>query len=291
VTAWPRIAEPELRRRLAFSDEEFIAYASEFVASVPRREFTDELYAHALAYPWARPASSFLLQGERATPLGELSPEDRERALSLTGGDRHPLLAFGSNGAPERIALKFNDMSGDERELLVVAGDLHDFDVGAAPMPTFYGAMPATLFPSPGARVRASLLWVSDAQLTRLTWSELSYFLGRLEGVRFEPDAADIEPVTELLGFVSRWGAVCIGEEIVAMAAVPAAVRTAPALTQEQLLDHAAASAFGDGARARELVAAIMEDFGTTATKVAEQMRTSVRHFESMHWTRYVEVD
>ena len=88
---------------------------------------------------------------------------------------------------PERLALKFKELPEDERDLLVLAGTLHDFDVGAAPMPAFYGALPATVFPSPGAAVRASVLWVSDVQLTALAWSELSYWLGRLDGVRFEP--------------------------------------------------------------------------------------------------------
>ena len=136
----------------------------EFIGSVPRREFTDELYAHALAYPWARPASSFLLRGEDAHPLDELDAAERERALSLAGAPgRHALLAFGSNGAPERLALKFKELP-DERagRCSSSPATLHDFDVGAAPMPTFYGALPATIFPSPGAAVRASLLWVSD---------------------------------------------------------------------------------------------------------------------------------
>jgi hypothetical protein len=289
VTPWPRIAEPELLRRLAFGDDEFLAFALQFAGSVPPRELTEELYRHALAYPWARPASSFLLRGEQAQPLDELAPADRERALRMASGDRHPLLAFGANGAPERLALKFTSLPDEERELLVLAGHLHDFDVGAAPFPTFYGALPATLFPSPGARVRASLLFASDAQLTALAWSELTYYLGRLDGVRFEPDAADAGPVTGLYGFVSRWGALCVDDEIVAMAAVPAAERSAPALSQEQLLDHVAASVFGDGAGARELVGAVMEDFGATAQRIADRLLGSVRHFESMHWTRYVQ--
>ena len=48
------------------------------------------------------------------------------------------------------------------------------------------------------------------------------------------------------------------------MAAVPATRRKAPALEQrqEQLLDHAASVVLGDGARARELVVAVMEDRG-----------------------------
>ena len=153
--SWPTIAEPELRRRICFDEEQFRGFVREFIGSVPRRELTDELYAHALGYPWARPASSFVLRGEHADSLDELDAAERERALSFAGAPgRHALLAFGSNGAPDRLALKFKELPESERDLLVLAGTLHDFDVGAAPMPTFYGALPATIFPSPGAAVR-----------------------------------------------------------------------------------------------------------------------------------------
>ena len=98
--------------------------------------------------------------------------------------------------------------------------------------------------------------------------------------MRFVPAARHMGPVSGLYGFVSRWGALCIDDGIVAMAAIPASARTAPALTQEQLLDHAAV-ALGEGFGARDLVRAIMEDFGTTAIAVAERLRPSVRHFDS----------
>jgi hypothetical protein len=290
VSSWPSIAEPELRRRLCLDDEQFRAFVRQFIGSVPRRELTDELFAHALAYPWARPASSFILRGESASSLDELDAAERERALSLAGAPgRHALLAFGSNGAPERLALKLKELPEDERDLLVLAGTLHDFDVGAAPMPAFYGALPATIFPSPGAAVRASVLWVSDVQLTALAWSELTYWLGRLDGVRFEPDAARAGAIDELYGFVSRWGALSIGDEIIAMEAVPAERRAGPAMSQEALLDHVAALVIGPGAGARDLVSEVMEDFGSIGLRVAAAVNGSVRHFDSLHWTRYVE--
>jgi hypothetical protein len=290
VSYWPTIAEPELRRRLCFDDEQFREFVREFVGSVPRRELTDELFAHALAYPWGRPASSFVLRGDSAHPLDELDAAERERALSLAGAPgRHALLAFGSNGAPERLALKFKELPADERDLLVLAGTLHDFDVGAAPMPAFYGALPATLFPSAGAAVRASVLWVSDVQLTALAWSELSYWLGRLEGVRFEPDAAHAPTVTGLLGFVSRWGALCVEDEIVAMQAVPAERPAGPAISKEAQLGHVAALVIGPDATARDLVNEVMEDFGSIGLRVAAGVGGSVRHFESVQWTRYVD--
>ena len=158
VSSWPTIAEPELRRRLCFDEEQFRGFVREFIGSVPRRELTDELYAHALAYPWARPASSFVLRGERRSPRSTswMRPSASARCRSPGRPGATPCWRSARTARPDRLALKFKELPDDERELLVLAGTLQDFDVGAAPMPTFYGALPATIFPSPGAAVRAS---------------------------------------------------------------------------------------------------------------------------------------
>ncbi len=294
MDGWPDIEDAKLRARLALSDEEFGAFISKMAATVPPREFSDEIYERALAYPWTRPASSYLLSGERVQPVHDMPAAARDALLGAHGPfapegreRRFPLLAFGSNGAPETLAGKFGELQDGQRELLVLAGDLHDFDVGASPLPTWYGALPATIFPSPGTAVRAAVLWVTAAQLTMLAWSELSYSLGRLDGVRFQPDVAGASPINSVLGFVSRFGAVCVGGAVVAMDAVPARGRTARALTQERLLDHVAASVLGGAATARDLVIRGMEDFGATGAAIAAEMLDSARVFDSERWTRF----
>ena len=143
-----------------------------------------------------------------------------------TADGRHPLLAFGSNGAPERLALKFTDCRDDERELLVLAGDLHDFDVGAAPMPTFYGSLPGDDLPQPrrrGARV-AAVGQRRAADGARMERAELLPRASRRRALRAR---RGLLRSTGVLGFVSRWGALCLDEQIVAMAAVPATRREA----------------------------------------------------------------
>src|SRR6185437_5226036 len=101
------------------------------------------------------------------------------------------------------------------------------------------GSMPATIFPSPATEVAATILWVTAAQFTQLTWSELSYWLGRLH-TPFAVAEAEVG-FDDVLVFVSRLGTFCPAGEPVALAAVPARHRTATALTQEQLLDATAA--------------------------------------------------
>jgi hypothetical protein len=287
---WPAIGEPELLARLAMSDEEFIALAMGWAQAVGPREFSDQIYERALGYPWARPAKSFLLTGEQVQPLDEVPTEVREEVLSgLAGGnvERYPLLAFGSNGAPETLMLKFGHLAEEDRRVLVTSGNLYDFDVGAAAMPTVYGAVPATIFPSPGTAVRASVLWATTTQLVALTWSEISYRLGRLEPVRFDPDNDESPAVERVFAFASRWGAHCVDGEAVAMQAIPAVGRVAPALTQERLLDQIARSVFGDTASARDLVTRVMEDFSTAATTIGPVLRETARPFRSDRWTPF----
>jgi hypothetical protein len=289
VSSWPTIAEPELLERLAMDDGEFAAFTRALLAKLPPRQFDEAALARALGYPWPRPGGSYRLASGRVELLEDLTEADRERTLdrfATVGGGRLPVLAFGSNAAPEALERKFAHLPAEEdRAVLALTGHLHDFDVGVAPQPAFYGAMPATLFPSPGTAVRATVLWVTSTQFTQLTWSELSYRLGRLH-TRFDVDEGGIA-FDDVLAFVSRFGAFCVGGEPVALAAVPAVDRTAPALTQEELLDAAASLVLGPDAGAEALVRAVVEDFGGIAPRIAATAWKSSLPFASQRWVPF----
>ena len=279
MRAWPPIDDPELLRRLAAGDEDFLALMRGFISSVGPREFGDAEFERALGYPWPRPPSSFVLDG------ADVEHVDAWDEVSTDG--RWPLLSFGSNGAPETLIRKFAHLPPDQQRIPVLAGDLYDFDVGAAGNPAAYGAFPATLFVSPGTALRASVLFVTGEQLTALTWTEVSYRLGRLDGVRFEPDAAGSPAVDHVLAYASRWGSHCVDGNVAALAALPARDRTVPEFTQEQLLDIAAARAIGAGASARDLVAWIFADFPAAAETIWPLIQPDARPFASAHWTAY----
>ncbi|HET6448330.1 MAG TPA: hypothetical protein VFG31_04400 [Conexibacter sp.] len=293
--AWPPpIAEQELIARLALDDAGFRDYILRFIAQVPSRVCDADAFARACAYPWERPAGSYLLVDDDVRMLAELPEPEREALIEChSGGGREPvrvpLLAIGSNGSPDALRRKFahfDDVA--DRSVLVVTGRLHEFDVGFAAHPALYGALPATIFPSPGTAVAAALLWVTPAQFTQLTWSELSYSLGRLR-TRFEVDDAD-ERFDEVLVFVSRWGAFCVDGAPVALAAVPAQRRTATALTQQQALDRVAALALdgsGGSASAETLVRAIFEDFAGLTAKLADTLHRQALPFASARWTPF----
>jgi hypothetical protein len=289
VSGWPPIAEPELLERLAMGDEEFAAFIRGVVSRLAPRACDAAAIALALSYPWARPAGSYSLAGGAVEPLEALETQARDRLIArftVTESGRLPVLSIGSNAAPEVLERKFAHFSGPEdRAVLALTGRLHEFDVGVAAQPTMYGSMPATLFPSPGTAVRATILWVTPAQFTQLAWSEITYRLGSLRA-RFDIDetAAGFDQV---LVFVSRFGTFCPDGEPVALAAIPADGRTAPELSQEQLLDRAAKLAIGLEAGAETLIRAIFERPAETATRIAATVHKAALPFASSRWSPY----
>ncbi|HKG02148.1 MAG TPA: hypothetical protein VKB03_03135 [Conexibacter sp.] len=286
----PPIAEPELIERLAMDDEQFRTYITTFLAAIPPRICDEAAFEWACAYPWVRPAGSYLLSADGGVELlAELGERERERLIerhAAPDGERLPLLAIGSNAAPETLQRKFAHFPEPaDRIVLAVHGRLHEFDVGYAAQPALYGALPATIFASPGTAVAAMLLWVTPTQFTQLTWSELSYRLGRLR-TRFEVDDAG-EHFDEVLVFVSRWGALTVDDAPVALAAVPAQRRTATALTQREVLELAAAMTLGPGTSAEELVHAVFSDLAGLGPAFATTLHRAGLPFASERWTPY----
>jgi hypothetical protein len=289
VSEWPPIVEPELLRRLGMDDEQFAELLGPIVAALQPRACDEAAVARALAYPWERPEGSYLLSGGAIAPLAELDRTRRDAVLArfaVPGGDRVPVLAIGSNAAPETLQRKFAHLeSAADRDVLALSGRLHDFDVGVAAQPTLYGSMPATLFASPGTAVRATLLWVTPLQFTQLAWSEITYRLGRLR-TRFEVDdgAAGFD---EVLVFASRFGAFCPDREPAALAAIAAAGRTAPALSQQQLLDAAARLAMGGDADAESLIRALFERPAELLPRLRATVNRAAEPLRSDRWTPF----
>lgn len=276
---WPAIEEPELVRRLGLGDAAFLEVYCGFLREVGARTFSDADWELALGYPWARPAGSFVLDGGTHVPL-------EAPALADVDG-RAPLLAIGSNGAPATLVRKLAHLPAADRRLPVEAGWLDGFDVVAAGFPTVYGSFAATLAASRRTALRASVLWVTPAQLTALAWTETSYRLGRLDDVRFRPDVPHARAPRSLLAFVSRWGALTVDGAPCALAGLEAEGRPGPAWSQEALLDHAAGVVLGPGAGGRELAAAIFTDLLGTAAAVRTALGPFAAPFAHPAWTNY----
>ncbi|MDQ3741436.1 MAG: hypothetical protein M3389_10900, partial [Actinomycetota bacterium] len=242
MTAAAGITDPALLERLRMPDEVFAEHFRGLVANFPAREWSQEAFERGLRYPWYRPARSYLLRDGEHRLLHELAPEERAAVVERhvgEGSGRAPLLAFGSNAAPRNLAIKLaHHEDAADREVLVLAGELHELDVVAAASVAIYGAMPATLAASPGTAVRAAVLLVTAKQLTTLTWGEIPYRLGRLDGAPFTVEGGfEGLRLDAPLAYVSRWGAFAPDGEAVALAAVPATGRRLAAATQRELID------------------------------------------------------
>src|SRR3954464_3022877 len=110
MPGWPPIEEPELLARLALDDAEFRPLGGEIARAVPPREFEAAALTHAVGYPWERPPGSYELRDGEARLLTSLREAEREalidRYQAPTAG-RVPLLAIGSNAAPQVLERKF----------------------------------------------------------------------------------------------------------------------------------------------------------------------------------------
>lgn len=291
---WPDLHHPDLIERLRLDDQSFHDLWVGLARQMPPRPFTEEAFATGTGYPWPRPAGSFVLDQGEGRPLADLDPSRRQALLTEftgPGSDRIPMLAIGSNGSPEGLWRKFAHFEDPaDRTLLAIDGRLVDFDVGPAAELALYGAMPATLFPSPGTKVRTSLVWLTDNQLTQLAWAEIPYWIGKLE-TAFEPETI----VTELgfggfernLVFINRFGVFAPEGSPLSLAAITAENRTARETTQVELLEILAEVVFDDRLNARDVVRMAFEQPGEVGPVVADTLRSNSIRFESDRWVPF----
>lgn len=118
----------------------------------------------AFLYPYAAPDHDFLFHG------GSVIAMAADDVASLTTG-RTPVLAVGSNRAPVQLTRKFTHQNLSD-EIPVTHGWLTHHDIVYSTHLTGYGAVPATLAPSPGTRVRVSITWLTPTQLAHMHVTE-----------------------------------------------------------------------------------------------------------------------
>jgi len=130
------------------------------------------------------------------------------------------VVAYGANADPAMLAVKL----GAGAAVRGRPARLADHDVAFSAHVSPYGAIPATLVPSPGASVAVHVLRLTPADLERLDATEPNYVRQTL--------ALGLE------AYSSRHGVLLLDGAPVALAAVPVAGRTLPALTQEALQER-----------------------------------------------------
>jgi hypothetical protein len=165
----------------------------------------DAIVERALAYPFAQPDGSYVLDGREPREL---------RDGDVAAGERHVVLAYGSNASARALLRKF---AGD-LQLPVLEGTIEDFEVVYSSHLSAYGSVPVTLHQAPGARIQTFVTLVDDQQLVRLAETEFNYAVRRLDGARFSGEHIDVRAP---IAFVSRHGALGIDGDPVRLADRP----------------------------------------------------------------------
>ena len=185
----------------------------------------EEILQRALSYPYAIPDRSFLQVGERTVKL----PSDLELA------DRIPVLAFGSNAAPEVLIRKF-ELSGSGGSVPVVRAELRDFDIVYSAHISAYGSIPAAIQASPGTVVSTYVTYLTPEQLTTMSQTEPNYFLAGLEPISCRLETG--EELTAIASYLSKHGCLAADVGEVALADVAAADRRFPEWGEREAIEH-----------------------------------------------------
>jgi hypothetical protein len=152
---------------------------------------THDPLGHPLAYPGRPPAQSGLLTGDHFVPFHE---EHGRRRLGAPGGEplddalrrmrrpvigeRHPVLAVGSNGSPAQLRRKLAGRTG----VLVpmTYAEVGGLVPGVSAHVSRPGYVPAAPVLQPGATGRLVVLWLDDVQLAVVDETEPNYHRIRL---------------------------------------------------------------------------------------------------------------
>lgn len=180
----------------------------------------------ARGYPYAIPTRSFVYRDGRC--------EDFEPGLTR---GRTPVLAIGSNQAPERLTQKFGHDAS--HVIPVQRARLDDFDVVYSAHVASYGAVPAMLQVSSGSSVAVAVTWLDDVQLEMMHESEIAaanYSFAELDGVQVTLDGGGHE--RRALAYVSSRGHLNHEGEPVALAAIACQRRRYRSLTTAEALER-----------------------------------------------------
>jgi hypothetical protein len=137
-------------------------------------------------YPFGRAPGSFELGGSGPPP------------------DAEPLLAYGANASPERLAAKLPGV-----RVVALAAELRGWAVVHSAHVSPYGSVPATIVQARGALARVHVLLVADAE--PLDATEPNYHRVRLTGLHLEADR--LGRLDAVDAYVSKWGPLLVDGE------------------------------------------------------------------------------
>lgn len=177
----------------------------------------------ALTYPYPAPGHDYVFRGGVAEPVPALEAAQRD--------GRIPVLAIGSNRAPEQLQRKFADIP--EAEIGVERIRLAGFDVVYSAHLSGYAAIAATLLPAPGVEVEISVTWLPPSLMERMHATEgIGIFYDYVELDALSINVLSGRRMTRAFAYVCRLGALNLGGAPRGLAAIAATGRRDPAIDQ-----------------------------------------------------------
>jgi hypothetical protein len=192
-------------------------------------------------YPYELPSSSSLVLAHGEAAIAELDRTDigswkvlaeegeapvqvsalGERYAAARKARRWPVIAYGSNANPDALRRK---LSKGAPPLFVplLAATLPGFDTVYSAHVSTYGAIPATLYASPGASLSTYVLLLDEEQLELMDATEPNYRRNLLR-VRDRLQLEDGPSLAEAYAYMSRWGALSVDGSPVGLQAVEVA--------------------------------------------------------------------
>ncbi len=210
----------------------------------------------AKRYPFPRPGYFFLYVDGEALRLLSLDESLEEAEVDVDGrsvragtllrqrgiaipaplGQRTPVLAYGANAAPERLQRKFGPVG--PAVFPVLQARLHGFDIVHAAHISSYGAVPATIAPSPGTVCDIAITCLDPRELARMHETEFrrhTYRFGPLRNIRLEPDL--LPPMETVSTYVGGYGHIAPEGAPLALAAIRAEGRRFRTCSQTEALE------------------------------------------------------
>lgn len=270
---WPPIVDEHLVALWRLPSDQLYDHIGDFFARVIERLGPRTVGVNSEApysYPFGRTDEVTLLDGDASSTV------DAATAQEFAEG-RIPLLAFGANGSPSRLALKLAPL--EDRQALLSPALVDGIDVCALPMPAGYGSFAGGIAESPGTTVQAVLLDLSPEQFEWISMTEFGYHVGRLTNAVVR--TADGREIAEPLGYVQRFGLYDVGGHPAPLAAIGATGRRWPAWSQQDLFAHCAGRLGIPGGDPEALLASITADPTTwMLTHGRELASTALTGFE-----------
>ncbi|HEU4735606.1 MAG TPA: hypothetical protein VFS48_01085 [Solirubrobacterales bacterium] len=184
----------------------------------------NDVVERALGYPYGVPPGPFVQLGHQTLDSD---------ALEIDREARTPVLAYGSNAAPQVLSRK---LALSDQPVLVVPARLAELDVVYSAHISPYGAVPATLQRSPGTEVRVHVIYMTEAQIGVISATEPNYEPRLLEDIECRLEEG--EELTEISAYISRHGCLLIDGSEVALAAVAATGRTLTAMSETAVMER-----------------------------------------------------